>query len=128
GRRVDDEHLALERERRILTLLEELGQTGAAVQRTLRGGVEVRTELREGRQFAVLGEREAQRTGDRLHRLGLGGAAHAAHRITDVDGRADTRGEQVWFEEDLTVGNRNHVGRNVRRYVAGLGFDDRQRG
>ena len=36
--------------------------------------------------------------------------------------------EQVGFEEDLAVGNRNHVGRNVRRNVARLRFDERQSG
>ena len=36
--------------------------------------------------------------------------------------------EQVGFEEDLAVGDRDHVGRDVRRQVARLGLDDRQRG
>jgi hypothetical protein len=36
--------------------------------------------------------------------------------------------EQVGFEEDLAVGDRDHVGRDVGRHVACLRFDDRQRG
>src|SRR5262245_45227617 len=35
--------------------------------------------------------------------------------------------EQVGLEEDLPVGDRNDVGRNVRRQVARLRFDDRKR-
>src|SRR5690606_37534197 len=34
--------------------------------------------------------------------------------------------EQVGLEEDLAGGDRDHVGRNEGRDVAGLGFDDRQ--
>src|SRR5690606_20450636 len=36
--------------------------------------------------------------------------------------------EQVGFEEHLTVGDRDHVGRDVSRNVVCLGFDNRQSG
>src|SRR5690606_23078929 len=36
--------------------------------------------------------------------------------------------EQVVLQEDLPIGNGNHVGRNIGGYVPGLGFDDRQGG
>ena len=36
--------------------------------------------------------------------------------------------EEIGLEEDLTVGDRNHVGRNVGRYVTRLSFDDWQSG
>src|SRR5690606_21346 len=45
-----------------------------------------------------------------------------------VDGRTHTRVEQVGFQEDLAVGDRDHVGGHESRHVACLGFDDRQRG
>ena len=124
----DDQNLLFDRQRLILVLLQNLDQAAAAVELLLRGLVEVGAELREGRQFAVLREFETERTGNRSHGLGLRAAADAADRETDVDGRPDVRVEQVGFEVDLTVGDRNHVGRNVRRNVARLRFDERQRG
>ena len=91
-------------------------------------GVELGAELRERLQLAVLREVEAQAAGDLLHRLRLGAAAHARHRDADVDRRADAREEEVGLEEDLPVGDRDHVRRDVRGDVAGLRLDDRQRG
>ena len=123
----EDRHgLLFERHRRELRLLQQLGQARAAVEQLLRGSIEVRTELREGGHFAILGELELDRARHLLHRLGLGGGADARHRQTDVDRRADAREEQVGFEEDLAVGNRDHVGRDVGRHVACLRFDDRE--
>src|SRR5690606_30876310 len=61
------------------------------------------------------------------HRLDLRRSADARDRVADVDGRADTLVEQVGLEKDLAVGNRDDVGRNVGRKVAGLRLDDRQR-
>ena len=55
-------------------------------------------------------------------------AAHARHRDADVDGRAHAREEELRLEEDLPVGDRDDVRRDVRRHVAGLRLDDRQRG
>ena len=46
----------------------------------------------------------------------------------DVHGGANTGVKQVALQENLAVGDGNHVGGNVCRDVAGLGFDDRQRG
>src|SRR5664279_1703109 len=66
--------------------------------------------------------------GDLLHRLGLGRRAHPADGDTDVEGRALARVEQVGLEEDLAVRDRDDVGRDVRRDVAGLGLDDGQSG
>ena len=64
-------------ERLVLRLLEDLGQLLAAVELVAGGLVEVRRELGERRQLAVLGEVELERAGDLLHRLGLGGRADA---------------------------------------------------
>ena len=77
---------------------------------------------------AELREVELQRPRDLLHRLDLGGAAHPAHRVADVDGRADARVEQVRLEEHLPVRDGDHVRRDVGGDVARLGLDDRQRG
>ena len=46
----------------------------------------------------------------------------------DVDRRALIGGEQARIEHDLAVGDRDEVGRNEGREVAGVGLGDRQRG
>src|SRR5581483_1574307 len=53
---------------------------------------------------------------------------YAADGQANVDRGAHARVEQVGFKIDLAIGNRDDVGRNVRRYVSGLGLDDRQCG
>jgi hypothetical protein len=52
----------------------------------------------------------------------------ATDRQAGVHGRADALVEQFGLEEDLAVGDRDHVGRDVGRHVARLRLDDRQRG
>jgi len=54
--------------------------------------------------------------------------AHARHRKTHVHRRTNTGVEQIGFQEDLTVGDGNHVGWYERRHVTRLGFNDRQSG
>src|SRR5262249_23196094 len=80
---IDHHDLLFHLERRELRLLEQLGQARAAVEQALRGGVEVRTELRERRHLAVLRELALDAAGDLLHRLGLRGGADARHREAD---------------------------------------------
>ena len=52
----DRDHLIFDRQRRVLTLLEEFDQPFAARQLLQRDPVEVGTELREGRKRPVLGQ------------------------------------------------------------------------
>src|SRR5438067_10697 len=124
----DDGHLLLDRQRLVLALLEELDHALAAGQLVLGGLVEVRPELREGRQLAVLREVEPQLAGHLAHGLDLGRAADARDREADVHGRPDAAVEEVGLQIDLAVGDRDHVGGDVGRHVAELGLDDRQRG
>ena len=56
GADVDHHDLLGDLERDVLTLLEDLDELLTAGELGLRGLVEVRTELGEGLQFAVLGE------------------------------------------------------------------------
>ena len=128
GRRDQDRDLLLDRQRHVLRLLDDLGQLLAAVELVAGGLVQVAGELREGRQRAVLREVQLERRGDALHRLGLGRGAHPGDRDADVHGGPLAGVEQVGLEEDLAVGDRDHVGRDVRRDVVGLRLDDRQRG
>ena len=94
----------------------------------LRSFVEVGAELRERGKRAVLGQLQAQRAGDRLHRLDLRVAADAADRDADIDRRPHVGVEQVGLQVDLAVGDRDHVGRDISRNVARLRLDERQRG
>src|SRR5690606_37742682 len=90
--------------------------------------VQGRGKLGEGRQFTVLSQRGTDITGRHREDLGLIGPTYTGYRHTGVDRRADTGVEQVGLQEDLTVGDGDHVGRYEGGYVTGLGFDDRQRG
>ena len=66
--------------------------------------------------------------GDLLHRLDLRGGTDAGDRETDGNRRTHALIEQIGFEIDLAVGDRDDVRRDVSRHVAGLRLDDRQRG
>mmetsp|Transcript_1011 Transcript_1011/g.2676 ORF Transcript_1011/g.2676 Transcript_1011/m.2676 type:complete len:604 (+) Transcript_1011:439-2250(+) len=126
-RGVNHHNLLLDGHGHELALLEHLGEAGAAVQEELRRGVEVRAELRERGDFAVLRQLELERPGHLFHRLHLRRGSDAGHREADVDGRADTLEEELRFEEDLPVGDGDDVGGDVRGDVAALRLDDGER-
>src|SRR5919106_1212557 len=69
GRRVAQ--LLFLRDRVVLRLLEDLDDAFAAFELRLRFGIEVRTELREGSQFAELRKVQLDATSDLLHGLDL---------------------------------------------------------
>src|SRR3990167_1772830 len=95
----------------------------------LAGGfVQVRGELGKSRQFTVLSQSGTDTTGKLLDNLGLRSTTNTRYRNTSVHRRTNTGVEHRRFQEDLTVGDRNHVGRNERGNVASLRFDDRQCG
>src|SRR5690554_901361 len=112
----------------VLLLLHQLGNALTVLQLLTGRLVQVRSELGKRRQFTVLSQRGTDTTGQLLDHLGLCGTTHPGYGDTGVHRRADTGVEQVGFQEDLTVGNGDHVGRNERGNVASLGFNDRQRG
>ena len=114
--------------RTVLALLEQLGEANTSAEELLGGSVQVGAELGKGGDLAVLGELELHGAGDLLHGLGLSGGADARHRQADVDGRSDALVEQLGLQEDLTVRDRDHVGRNIGGHVARLGLDDGQSG
>ena len=123
---VDRDDLLLEGPRLVLRLVQGRDHPLAAAERLLGRGIELRAELRERLELAELRQVEAQAAGDLLHRLRLGVAADAGDRDADVDRRPDAREEEVGLEEDLPVGDRDHVRRDVGGDVAGLRLDDRQ--
>src|SRR5690606_34338794 len=93
------------RHRRVLLLLHQLGHALAALELTAGRLVEVRSELRERRELAILRERQTNTAAELGDDLGLRRTTDARHRDTGVHGRADTGVEQVAFQEDLAVGD-----------------------
>ena len=79
--------------------------------------------LGERLQLAELRLIGFQRTGHFLHTLYLGITTDTRYGDTYVDGGTDTLVEECGLKEYLTVGDRDHVGRDICRHVAGLGFD-----
>src|SRR5205814_802968 len=122
--RIENHDLLFDRQGFVLTLLQHFDQPLPSIE--LRPGrfVEVAAELREGGQFAILRQIETQRAGHLPHRLYLRRAAHPRHRIADVDGWPNALMEQVRFEVNLAVRDRDHVRRNVAGEIASLCFDD----
>ena len=123
---VDHDNLFLDWQRDVQPLLQQFGEAIAAVKLSLRGLVELGAERRERLELAELGEVDLERPDDGLHRLDLGRAPDTGHRVADVHRRPHTGVEQVGLEEDLTVGDRDDVRRDVGGDVARLGLDDRQ--
>src|SRR5215469_6509537 len=126
---INRQHLLLDRQRHKLVLLQHFRQPLAPRQLRLRYLVQlVGSELRKRRQVAELRHVQAQCARHLSHRLDLRVASHAAYRNAHVNRRADACVEQVGFQVNLSVGDRNHVGWNVGGHVARLRFDHRQRG
>ena len=69
-----------------------------------------------------------RRASDLPHGLDLRAAADPAYRQSYVHRGTHALIEQIGFEINLSVGDRNDIGRNVGGNVAGLGFNDRQSG
>src|SRR5690606_2376046 len=91
---VDRQRLVGDRHRQVLLLLHQLGDALAALELLAGRFVQVRGELGERRQLAVLRQRDTDAAGQLLDDLGLGGATDARHRDTGVHGRADAGVEQ----------------------------------
>ena len=99
----EDAGLLLDGHGHVLLLLEQLGELLASVQKLLRGSIQVRAELSEGGDLAILSKLEFEGASELLHSLDLRGRADARHGQTDVDGGADTLVEKLGLEEDLAV-------------------------
>ena len=65
---------------------------------------------------------------DLFHGLGLGSRSDTRYRQTDVNSGTNTLVEQLSFQENLSVSDRNHIGGNIGRYVTSLGLNDGQSG
>src|SRR5690606_1741695 len=116
------------RQRCVLALFHQFGYTLTVFQLGTGCIVQVRSELGECCQFTILRQSDTDTTAELFDDLGLSSTTYTGYRQTSVDRRTDTRVEQVGFQEDLTVGNGDYVGRNERGNVTSLGFNDRQSG
>ena len=117
-----------DRHRLVLRLFHHLHHALAALQLFARGFVQVGGELRERRQLAVLRQRQANAAAEFFDDRRLRRAADARHREACVDRRAHAGVEQAGLQKNLPVGDGDDIGRHERRHVAGLRFNDRQRG
>jgi hypothetical protein len=126
--RVDQRNHLVDGHRRVLLLLEELGETLTTGQGLLGRGVEIGTELGESSNLTVLGQEELQGTSDLLHGLDLGSGTDTGDRETDVNGGTDTLVEELSLQEDLSVGDGNDVSGNVSGHITTLGLNDGQSG
>src|SRR3546814_1445954 len=95
----------------VLRLLYVFDHALAAFHLTAGSVVKVGGELSESGELTVLGQVGTNTARHLLDDLGLRSAADTRHRNTGVDGGTNTGVEQVGFQEDLTVGNGNDVGR-----------------
>lgn len=125
---VEDANLFLSDHGHVLLLLKELGELLTSVEEMLGGSVEIGTELGEGGDLSVLGQLEFERTSDLLHSLDLGGGTDTGHRQTDVNGGTDTLIEKLSLQEDLTIGNGDHIGRNIGGHITSLGLNNGEGG
>ena len=125
---IQDGNLLAYGHRAVLRLDEQLVVLTTAVERHGSHGIHVAGELRESLQLTILSLVNLQRTSHLLHGLDLSRTTHTAHGDTDVDGWTEALVEEVGLQEYLTVGDGNHVGRDVGRHVACLCLDDRQSG
>lgn len=121
---VEDANLLLSEHGNVLLLLEELGELLTSVEKMLSGSVEIRTELGEGGNLSVLSELELERTGDLLHGLDLGGGTDTGHRETDVNSGTDTLVEELSLQEDLSIGNGDHIGGDIGGHITSLGLNN----
>jgi hypothetical protein len=110
--------------------LDELSLTYAftTAECLLGSSVEIRAKLGESSNLTVLSEEEFERASHLLHGLELGSRADTRHGETDIDGRSNSLVEELRLQEDLAVGNRDDVRRNVGRHVTTLSLNNRESG
>lgn len=115
------------RHRGILFLFQQFGHFLTVAQLLTSRFVQIGCELRERSQFTILRQRGTDTTGQFLDDLGLSSTTNTGYGDTRVNRRTNTGVEQVGFQEDLTIGNGNYVGRNECGNVTRLRLDNRQR-
>ena len=117
-----------DRQRCILFLFHEFRYALAAFELPPRCRIKVRGKLCERRKLTILSKRETYTATELLDYLRLCRTADSRYRQARIDRRANTGIEEIGLQEDLTIGNGNHVGRYERRNITSLCLNDRQSG
>jgi hypothetical protein len=125
---VDNGNLDFDSQRLVLSLLEEFSETGTTVEEETSRGIEIGSELGEGGDITVLGEVEFEGSSDGLHDLGLGSGSDTGYGKSDIDSGTYTLEEELSLEENLSISDRNNVGRNVSGYISSLGLNNGEGG
>mmetsp|Transcript_26419 Transcript_26419/g.56773 ORF Transcript_26419/g.56773 Transcript_26419/m.56773 type:complete len:563 (+) Transcript_26419:264-1952(+) len=108
----------------VLSLLEEFVKTDSTVELLLGGSIKIGTELGEGSNLTVLGQLKLHGTSNGLGGLVLGSGSDTGHGKTNGNGRTLSLVEELRLQENLSISNGNHIGRNVSGHITGLGLND----
>ena len=109
-------------------LLQKFHQSVAVSQLFLGSFIQIGTKLGKYFHFTELGQVDTDGTGCFFHGFCLGCTTYTGYRKTNIDSRTHTGEEQVTFQKDLSIGNRNYIGWDVSGYIPCLGFDNWQSG
>ncbi len=93
------------------------------VQLRLGSVIQIRGKLRERREFSVLRQRGSDTARELFNNFGLRRTTYPRDRDAGVHRGSDASVEHVSFKENLTVSNRDHVGRYKSGNVACLCFN-----
>ena len=110
---IKDCNLLFHRHRSVLRLYQQTGVLLPLVDSQCSYRVHVAAEFGECLQFAILCLIYLQCTGHFLHRLNLSITAHTTDGDTHINGRTITLIKEVGVEEYLSVGNGNHIRRDI---------------
>ena len=106
-------------------LFQQFSQFRTFVQQTAGRFIQIGRKLRKRSHFTILSQIQFHGSGNLFHCFDLCGRTHTRNRNTNVYSRSYALVEQTCFQKDLTIGNRNHVCRNISRHVTGLSFNNR---
>jgi hypothetical protein len=108
----------------ILFLLQNFSDPASSLETTAGFRIEPDPETSKALELFELRKRETQLTGDLLIGRKLGVTSYTGNGLTDVD-RGQLRPlKQLRANEDLPVGDRNEIGRNIGRDILRLRLDD----
>ena len=121
---INDHGLLLNGKRLILGLNQDLTDPLALCQLLLRVVIQLGTELREGRQLAILSQLHTNGRRDLLHGLDLCGTADTGYGKTRVNRRAEAGIEHFRLQIDLTICDGDNICGNIGRYITCLCLND----
>ena len=112
--------------RRILRLYKNTFVLTSFIDCHRRHRIDIATEFRKRFELTELSLIYFQCTSNLLHGFYLSVTTYTGNRDTHIDSWTYPLVKQCRFQEYLSVGNRNHVRRDISRNVSGLCLDNRQ--